>query len=110
MPVVLIFWLIILCMAWWQIHRVTQLKKDIIYEQLNLIADRLVAIYDNDEDGDASSFMTFVNQYYLDNLDYDAMSVLVFDSHGAVETSIGNITQIDYSKPVSYTHLTLPTT
>lgn len=54
-PVVLIFWLIILCMAWWQVHRVTMLKKDIVNEQLKLIADRIVDIYDNESDALATT-------------------------------------------------------
>lgn len=42
--------------------------------------------------------MKFVNQYYKDNLNYEAMSVLVVDPKGEIEENYGSIVSIDDSK------------
>lgn len=94
-PVVLIFWLIIICMAWWQVHRVTILKKEIVHEQLKLVAQRVAALYENDETPNTQSFLNFINDYYIDNMAYDAMSIVVLKPNGTIEDNIGNIDKID---------------
>lgn len=90
-PVVLIFWLIIICMAWWQVQRVGVLKRDIVYGQLRLISERLVDIYNMGDDSNAEPFLTFVNRYYEEAFDYDPMSIQVVNQNGITVLNMGNI-------------------
>lgn len=86
-------------MAWWQVQRVSELKKQIVYEQLKFIGDRIVDIYNAGDDINAQAFLDFTNRYYRDNLDYDPMSLLVRDRNGSTVFSLGNIKPVDFEIP-----------
>lgn len=92
-PVVISFWLIIICMASWQIYRVSELKKEFVYDQMKMVCSRLVDIYNTDQiDNDlAENQMLFYNDYYRKQNNYDPMSFQVRDNSGKILVNIGNI-------------------
>lgn len=95
-PVLLIFWAIIIGMGWWQIQRVQQLKRNVVYEQLRFIGDRLAELYNTDQEAYAKEFVDYTNKYYNNALDYDPVSIQVRTPDGHLMLNLGNIENGDF--------------
>lgn len=78
-PVVLTMWTIVAAMAWWNVYRVTQVRKDMVYDQLKLVCATLAQFNVSDEE-DTEDLLKFTNRYYSENKDYGTCTVRIFDT------------------------------
>lgn len=112
-PMVLSFWVIIVGMSFWQVYRVSTLKKTFVYDQLKMINSRIVDIYDSDRVDDyvAEDFMHYINRHYKNEKNYDPMSFQVRGPHDELIVNIGNIVSDstivlpEYESPQGVLHL-----
>ena len=76
-PMVLSLWLIIGGMAWWQVRRVKETRITLIYDQLEFLTMRLIAL--EEEERDINPYITYINDYYSTNYQYDDVTVEKID-------------------------------
>ena len=76
-PVVLSMWAIVGAMAWWNVYRVHQERRNLLYDQLDVVTARIVELFHQGSDTDA--FLDFTNRYYREKQDYDEATMNVYD-------------------------------
>lgn len=85
-PMVLSLWLVIGGMAWWQVRRVKETRITLIYDQLEFLTKRLIALEENQQDIDP--YVTYINDYYSTNYQYDDVTVEMIDNETQKLTTV----------------------
>lgn len=100
-PVLLCFWIIMISMAAWQIYRVRDVKRRMVFDQLELVGERIVDLFNGHGDIHISeTFMNYINVYYSESRRYESMSMQVRDmDDGEVVVNIGHISTGDIKLP-----------
>ncbi len=99
LPVVISLWSIVLGMAVWQIYKVKEVKRDMVYDQLKMVGDRIANLYNLGDARYAYRYMNFVNKFYKDENKYDAISIQVRNEEGKSLLNIGSIIPDDFVLP-----------
>lgn len=76
-PIMLSFWVVIISMAFWQLYRVREIKREMVFDQLTLVGERICDLYDNHTEVNATIFMEFVNDFYEERRGYDPLNIFV---------------------------------
>lgn len=99
-PVLLCFWIIMVSMAVWQVYRVRDVKRIMVYDQLELIGERIIDLLDNHGDlAEANVFMKYINAYYNKNRRYESISIQVRETNSNVVLNIGHIDTANVELP-----------
>ncbi len=77
-PMALTLWITIIGMAWFQVSRVEETRKQMALDQLKSIAGRIVEAYETNIDPEP--FMDFMNRFYARAHDYDELSIVIRDT------------------------------
>lgn len=77
-PLVITLWGIILGMAAWQVYRVQMVRRDMVFDQLKVVGERISNAYSSDVD--PIPFIRFIGRFYDENEHYDDIRVLVYDT------------------------------
>ena len=78
-PMVLCLWIVIIGMAFWQITRERDYRRDFIGAQLELVNERVMAMIEHDETATMTSFLDFIDSYYEANPIFSAIRVTIFN-------------------------------
>ena len=99
LPYVIALWVVIIGMAAWQAYRVTEIKKEMVIDQLALVANRIATLYNGNEVDHIESFSTFVNDYYKRNHSYDPINIRISNPDGSIILNLGDAVSPDYPLP-----------
>lgn len=126
-PMVLSLWVIILGMAWWQVYRVEQVRRDMVFDQLKVVGARVADLCSKKIS--PTQYLQYVDEYYKVSPDYDEIVVDVYDrasgkilahtgpavdlSNHELDRDMGTISlqhnEINPDKPTKYLYYTLLT-
>ncbi len=101
-PVLLCFWIIMISMAVWQVYCVREVKRSMVYDQLELIGERIIDFCNSKTYGDigmTEPFMHFINEFYTENRRYESISIQVRRADGTTELNIGDVVPDDIKLP-----------
>lgn len=84
-PMVLSLWLIIAGMAWWQVRRIKETRTTLIYDQLEFLTKRLITLEEHQED--IEPYITYINDYYSTNYEYDDVTIELIDKDDATKVT-----------------------
>lgn len=99
LPVAISLWSIVLGMAVWQIYKVKEVKREMVYDQLRMVGERIANLYNQGDARFAQRYMHFVNDFYTDISNYDPISIQVRGADGSTILNIGNIIPEDFILP-----------
>lgn len=99
LPVVISLWSIVLGMAVWQIYKIKEIKRDMVYDQLRMVGERIADLYNLGDARYAQRYMGFINTFYQNDSHYDQIGIQVRDSEGNSILNIGNIIPEDFVLP-----------
>lgn len=77
LPLAAILWLLLGSFALLQNARTRQLRLEAVGDQVNFISERIVALYEHNEN--VTSYLKFLEDYYVGSI-YDDLSIAVYDN------------------------------
>lgn len=93
-PLVSGLWLVLIAMGIWTFHNNYQYKLNRVYEQLNLVNQRIIAFYYNGAtENDVRPYLEFVYEYYRDSPEFDKIRITVYKD-GQLRYSYGEPVQL----------------
>lgn len=99
LPVAVSLWTIVFGMAIWQIYKVKEVKREMVYDQLRMVGERIENLYNIGDARYAQRYMHFVNEFYTDISNYDPICIQVRGANGNTLLNIGNIIPDDFILP-----------
>ncbi|MCC8114936.1 MAG: hypothetical protein LIP03_13290 [Bacteroidales bacterium] len=91
------FWLVIICMAAWQLYRVGDVKRKMVYDQLAVVGERVVDFLNRDNIAGAINFIHFIDEFYDTSPSHDMLSIFVRERDGRVTLKSGEFVPVDFS-------------
>lgn len=76
LPLVAIIWTILLVMGIWMYNLERELKVEVLRQQVAVVIKRVIAAYENNDD--PRTFLNFVETYYIDHPDFDAIEISTY--------------------------------
>lgn len=79
-PIVVMMWVIILGLAWWQTERETEARRGLVNTHLKLVTSRILYSADANRADLISSFLEFADRYYKNSPLFGNLRVSLYDS------------------------------